>query len=388
MKYRSFPKIPGIGVSALGLGAMRLPLLQDGKSIDEEKSAALVKAALDEGVNYFDTAWVYHEGKSEDFLGRALEGLGARAKVMLATKSPVWLMKEEADWERHIDAQLKRLRTDRIDFYLFHALGADSWEKAKALNGLKAFERAKAAGKIGHIGFSFHDEYPAFVKIVRDYDWEFCQLQYNYFDQDSQACTKGLELAGSLGVGVIVMEPLRGGGLARGLPERSLEAFAAFPKPRMPAEWALRWVLDRREVVTVLSGMGRIEELYENAGVASSQEAGTMTRPEKDAVEEARRALLEKTLVPCTTCRYCMPCPSGVDIPGIFSLRNNASIFSDPNGPRWQYKDLMFNKHSSAESCVKCGACEAACPQKIGIMKALEECHEYLRKRKAPTKKA
>jgi uncharacterized protein len=386
MQYRKFPRIPGIESSLLGLGFMRLPMDAAGKSIDEEKSMALVDAALKQGVNYFDTAWPYHDGKSEPFVGRALKRFDARDKIILATKSPVWLMEKEADWEGYLDKQLKRLEVEKIDFYLFHALNAGSWQKVLDLNGLKAFERARADGRIGHIGFSFHDGYPAFEKIVNGYDWEFCQVQYNYFDENDQATRKGVELAAGKGIGVVVMEPLRGGGLAKTVPQEVRRVFASYSKPRMPAEWALRWIFDQSAVSTVLSGMGSVDELLENAAVASSQAAGSMSAQEKGIIEGARVAFKSRIVVPCTGCRYCMPCPQGVDIPWIFELRNSASIFDDVGGPGWGYKfQVMPNK--SADRCVSCGACEAKCPQKIKIMDALHEAHELLRKRKSPAKK-
>jgi uncharacterized protein len=387
MQYRKFPGMSGVEASLLGLGFMRLPMDAKGKKIDEEKSMALTEAALKEGVNYFDTAWPYHDGQSEPFVGRALKRFKARDKVILATKSPVWLMNEEADWELYLDKQLKRLQVDKIDFYLFHALNAESWDKVRRLNGIQAFERAKADGRIGHIGFSFHDGYPSFEKIINGYDWEFCQVQYNYFDENDQATRKGVELAAKKGMGVVVMEPLRGGGLAKTVPQEVREAFASYKAPRMPAEWALRWLFDQAPVTTVLSGMGKVDELLENAAVASSQEAGTMTKEEKAIVNEARTAFKRRIVVPCTGCRYCMPCPQGVDIPWIFELRNSASIFDDVGAPGWGYKfQVMPNK--SADKCVACGACEIACPQKIKIIDALQEAHELLRKRKSPTKKA
>ncbi|HET7838356.1 MAG TPA: aldo/keto reductase, partial [Rectinemataceae bacterium] len=246
MHYRRFPLIEDREISALGLGCMRLPTLGgDDAAIDEAAFDAMLAAAADAGVTYLDTAYVYHRGKSETALGAALERTGLKGRFSLATKSPVWMVKEAGDWDRFLNEQLERLRTGHIDFYLLHALNAERWEKVQSLGGIGALERARADGRIGHIGFSFHDSLDSFKRIVDGYNgWEFCQVQFNYVDLDFQAGAAGIEYAAAHDIGVIVMEPLRGGGLARPPADVGAE-LRRYPKPRTPAEWALRFALDR-----------------------------------------------------------------------------------------------------------------------------------------------
>jgi uncharacterized protein len=379
MQYRNFIKIPQLKISALGLGMMRLPTLEgDSGRIDEEKAMALVRAALEAGVNYVDTAWPYHNQQSEGFTGRALKALGARDKVYLATKAPVWHIKEASDWDKYLDEQLKRLDTDHIDFYLVHALNAERWEITKATGGLEILERAKAAGKIGHIGFSFHDALPVFKDIIDGYaDWEFCQVQYNYLDERYQAGTEGIEYAASKGVSGIIMEPLRGGALARA-PKEVMDIFASYGKPRMAAEWALRFVLDREETVTVLSGMAGEGQLWENAAVASSAMMNSITNKERAVLEAARDWYKSRMPVPCTTCGYCKPCPSGVAIPETFELWNSLAAFGGKEDKASWYKSAYVSAGHGGDACTRCGACLPKCPQGIAIPDRLAEAHAAL----------
>ncbi len=373
MHYRRFPRIDDIEVSALGLGCMRLPTMDgDPARIDEAAADDLLSAALEAGVNYVDTAWPYHRGMSEPWLGAALERLGARGRVYVATKSPTWLVKEEADWERFLSAQLERLRTERIDFYLMHALNRERWATVVEKGGLDFLAKAKADGRIGHVGFSFHDSLDAFRDIVDGWDgWEFCQVQYNYLDEEYQAGSAGLRYAEDKGLGVIVMEPLRGGSLAR-VPEGALGMLAAYGKPRMPVEWALRHVLDRQEVVTALSGMGSARELWENVATASGARPNAMTEAERSVIRDVRAWFLARMAVPCTECGYCKPCPSGVSIPRVFSLWNELAMFGDPEATRRAY-GAELGSSGGAGSCVACGACAPRCPQGIDIPGRLAE---------------
>ncbi len=379
MQYRHFPRIEDEEISALGMGCMRLPIIGNNPAdIDGPAAERMLLAAVEAGVNYFDTAYVYHGGKSESFLGDFLAKRGLRDRVKIATKCPTWHVKEEGDWDRFLDEQLTRLKTDYIDFYLFHALSAERWEKVLKLGGLRHFEKAMAEGRIRHIGFSFHDSLDAFKKIIDGYSgWEICQIQYNYMDTEYQAGTEGIEYAAAHEIGVVVMEPLRGGALVNA-PRAVREVFAEYPKPRLPVEWALRFVLERQETVTVLSGMGSDNQLWENAGIVEAARANSMTKKEMDLIDRARSIYREKQGVPCTACGYCTPCPFGVEIPEVFSRYNSASMFGSRETVRYWYKLNTADKNAGGNACKKCGACLSKCPQKIAIPDKLAEGHAYL----------
>jgi len=375
MQYRTFPKIPGLSISTLGFGAMRLPVVDgDPKHIDEEAAARLLHEAIRAGVNYVDTAFVYHGGRSEPFLGQALRS-GWREKVQLATKCPVWDMQAEADFERVLDEQLRRLETSRIDFYLLHALEGEPWDKVKRLGGLGVLERARADGRIGHIGFSFHGPLDDFKRIVDEYDWEFTQIQLNYLDQTFQAGLEGLRHAAARRVGVIVMEPLRGGALAAS-PEPVVALLARDGRRWSPAEWALRWVLHHPEVVTALSGMNAPAQLREN--LAASALAAPLGSEDLALVEQARAFYQVRMAVPCTSCGYCQPCPSGVSIGDVFNAWNSGLMFGDQPTAARLYRMFTLSSGEGADQCSECGECEPRCPQHIAIGEKLQAAHAYL----------
>jgi len=371
MQYRKFPLITNLDISALGLGCMRLPTIVGYENrVDEQNLDTMITAAEEEGINYLDTAYIYHEGGSERALGATLERLGNRDKFYLATKSPVWMVNTNSDWDRLLNEQLERLRTDHIDFYLLHSLGLSSWTHAKELGVLPALEKAKAAGKIHHIGFSFHDTLSSFKKIIDDYDaWEFCQIQFNYLDGNFQAGEEGLTYAAKRKIGVIVMEPLRGGVLASPPPQvkKVLES-------RPPYEWALRFVFNRPEVSLVLSGMGSVDQIRENSAVAKTVLPGAIMKDEMDLIDEVRKIYKAKEMVPCTTCGYCRPCPQGVPIPEIFSLYNSVSMFDNKNAAAIYEKAYQ----KGGDACTQCGECLPKCPQGINIPDHIREAHSFL----------
>lgn len=377
MLYRTFPRIPGLEISTLGFGCMRLPTIrEDPARIDEEAATRLVHHAIDGGVNYVDTAFPYHGGESERFLGRALTA-GYRHRVQLATKLPVWLVKKASDWESLLDEQLRRLATDHIDFYLLHALNAERWETVRRLDGMRALERARGDGRIGHIGFSFHGPLDVFKTIIDAFAWEYCQIQYNFLDEGYQAGTEGLRHAAERGVGVIVMEPLRGGALTRA-PQPVQRLWDQSGRGWTPAEWALRWVWDHPEVVTLLSGMNAMDQVQENLSVASSAQAGALEAADHEIVRQVRAWYQARWRVQCTTCGYCLPCPNGVAIPDVLSLYNAAAMFDTREVPRSIYERLFLSSGSGADSCTQCGECETKCPQGIAISQMLQEAHHHL----------
>ena len=366
---------------------MRLPLVQGTEDIDKEKTRELIKAAYNEGINYYDTAWPYHHGKSEEVLGSILAEENLRDKVYIADKCPVWEIKEEADFDRILDEQLRRLKTDHIDFYLLHAMHASSWENMKKLHATSFMERAKKLGKIKHIGFSFHDSLEVFKKMIDEYaGWEFCQIQYNYLDDDGEKQTsnpgkQALAYAAKHEIGVIAMEPLRGGLLANP-PKGVRDIFAAAETPRLPAEWGLRFVWESQEIVTALSGMNDMTQVLVNCATASASFPNSLPQKQLAVVKQAKDWFESRIKVPCTHCNYCMPCPQGVSIPDIFSAYNDASLRGafEADSPKSVSADYIKLKKDGkgADKCVGCGLCATKCPQHIQIPDMLKEAGEKL----------
>lgn len=361
-------KKSGKDLSILGFGCMRLPVRKDGK-VDVGKAVEAIRYGIDHGINYVDTAYVYHMGESEIVLGQALKE-GYRAKVNVATKLPTWLVQKPEDMDRYLDEQLKKLQVDHVDFYLVHGLGADRWEQMAGLGVADFMDDALADGRIKYAGFSFHDKEEAFRPIVDGYDWTFSQIQYNYMDEQYQAGTAGLKYAAEKGLDVIVMEPLRGGMLTRKVPGVD-RLWAEAGNVRTPAGWGLQWVWDHPEVTVVLSGMSSLDQVKENLKYADQGRARTLTKPELALVGKVKAAYRERMNVDCTACEYCMPCPNGVDIPGCFRFLNNASMYGFDEGMKFVYN--TYNAEGKASKCCDCGECTEKCPQQIPIPEKLKE---------------
>ena len=381
MQYRKFGKLD-FQVSALGFGAMRLPA-KDGK-IDEKEATKMLYYAIDHGVNYVDTAYPYHDGQSEVWLGKALTG-GYRDKVKLATKMPSWLIKSADDFDKYLNEQLERLQRDSVDIYLLHTLNHENWPKLRDLGVLKWAEKARAEGRFQYLGFSFHDDADAFAPIVDAYDWDMCQIQYNFIDVENQAGTKGLKYASSKGIAVMVMEPLLGGNLADP-PEPIQAIWDQAPRKRSPIEWAMRWLWNQPEVHGVLSGMSSMEQVEENVALASAADYDKLSAKEMALYDQARSTYKDLTAIPCTSCGYCMPCPQHVDIPGNFGPYNDAVAYAALESIRGHYawmkvaheEQHIFEHDIRAENCIQCGICEEKCPQGIPISQWMSVIHGVL----------
>ena len=375
MKYRKLGKLDW-EVSVLGFGAMRLPLAGKGEGdVDEPESIRMIRYAIDHGVNYVDTAYPYHEGHSEEVVGNALKD-GYREKVRVATKLPVWRVEDAQDFDRYLNEQLERLQMEKIDFYLLHGLNSRIWPKVRDLGVIRWAEGAMVDGRFDHLSFSFHDNFEAFKQIVDDYDnWTFAQIQYNYMDIEYQAGRRGVEYAAGKGLPIVVMEPIRGGQLAKSRGQVA-ELWAGAAKKHSLAAWALLWVWNQPEVSVALSGMSTMEQVVENVALADSAGAGILGPEELAVIDRVREAYRGLTPIPCTDCRYCMPCSSGVRIPIIFEIYNDAMIYEDPRQARWIYGQLK--EEQRADQCNRCGECADVCPQEIDIPEWLEKAHMFL----------
>lgn len=367
----------GEALSILGFGCMRFS--RKGGSIDLDEAEREIMAAYKAGVNYYDTAYIYPG--SEAALGQILEKNGIREQVRIATKLPQYLIQKKAAIDRYFDEQLRRLRTDYVDYYLMHMLTDPAqWEKLKTLGILEWIEEKKRSGAIRNIGFSYHGNTANFLKILEAYDWDFCQIQYNYLDEHTQAGVKGLEAAAAKGIPVVIMEPLRGGKLVSLLPEEAKKAMARSGRGWTPAGWAFRWLYNQPEVTVVLSGMNSLAMVEENVATASEAGTGAFTEADFEVIEQVRQQIRRTEKVGCTGCRYCMPCPQGVDIPGAFRCYN-AMYAETKTAGRWQYVQTvaMTKEPVFASQCIGCGKCERHCPQDIAIREKLKEADKALR---------
>jgi predicted aldo/keto reductase-like oxidoreductase len=375
MQYRTFGKLDW-QVSALGFGCMRLPI-QGGvhSNIDEPTATKMLHYAMDHGVNYIDTAYPYHGGNSELFVGRVLKN-GYRENVRLATKLPCWKVEAGEDFDRFLNEQLEKLQTDHIDFYLLHALNEKNWSKVRDLGVLKWAEEAIADGRIGHIGFSFHDKYEVFQEIVDAYSgWTFCQIQHNYMDIENQAGTKGLKYAASRGLAVVIMEPILGGRLVNPPPPIE-DLWNTAAKKRLPADWALQWLWNQPEVSVVLSGMSTMQHVKENVASADVSGINTLTAEELSLIDKVRDRYQELCPIPCTGCEYCMPCPNGVNIPRNLETYNEGVMYDKPDHARRAY--TWMSEEERASACIQCRECEELCPQSIPISEWMPLVHAVL----------
>lgn len=362
----------GEEISILGFGCMRLPVINGNyEHVDEEKAKNMLCYAIDNGVNYLDTAYPYHNGASETFLGKVLTD-EYREKVHLATKIPSWLIDKKEDLDYYLNIQLERLQTETIDFYLVHSLNKNYWPRLEKAGVFEFLDDLKSDGIIKYNGFSFHDDLEFFFEIIDSYDWDICQIQYNYMDENYQAGREGLRYAASQGIGTVIMEPLRGGFLANNIPNEVQSVWDMAEVSRKPAEWALKYLWNNTEVDTVLSGMSTLDQMKENIAFAKDGYPNSLTEDEEYLIKEVRMVYREKISVNCTACGYCMPCPSGVNIPDCFMQLNYAEMFNDPESAKMHYMTLLKDEEK-ASSCTECGECQMTCPQMIDIKEKLKE---------------
>ena len=383
MQYRRFGRVEW-EASALGFGAMRLPRIDnDWGQIDEPEATRLIRYAIDHGVNYVDTAYPYHEGSSESVLGRILQD-GYRERVRIATKMPVWLVEKADDFDRYLDEQMARLQVDQVDIYLLHGLRHDWWSRVRDLGVLRWAERALSDGRIGHLGFSFHDKYEVFKEIVDATDlWSMCQIQLNYMDVEYQAGVHGLAYAAGKGLAVVIMGPLRGGQLVERVPPSIQKLWDAMPpdpmtgRRRRPAEWALHWLWSQPAVAVVLSGMNTMQQVKDNVAAADCARPGLLTGEELAAIERVRQQYQRLCPVPCTGCRYCLPYPGGVNVPAVLEVYTEAIMYEDERRARVIYSNWI-QEEQRGDRCTGCGACLEKCPQGIDVPVWLSTAHDFL----------
>jgi hypothetical protein len=381
--YRDFGKT-NEKVSALAFGCMRLPIIgDDPTNIHEENAINMIRYAIDDGVNFIDTAYPYHgvgldhPGSSEPLVAKALKD-GYRERVKIATKLPIWILETREDMDKYLNEQLGRMETDCIDFYMIHGINMAYWEKIKKLGFEEFLDQAIADGRIKHAGFSFHHRIELFKEVVDYYDWSFCLIQYNYLDEDYQAGKEGLKYAYNMGLGVAVMEPLRGGQLTASIPLEVQEILKKADDTRSPADWALRWVWNHPEVSVVLSGMTTQEQVEENVKIAGEAEPNSLTDAELDAISQVKSIFKDRLKINCTSCGYCLPCPSGVNIPENFTRYNDYHLFGSPETKgSYQFSyDAGLIGDERASACIECGICEEHCTQDIPIILELKKVKE------------
>jgi uncharacterized protein len=363
---------------------MRLPVLGNDpftSPVNELEAIKMIRYSIDCGVNYLDTAYSYHEGNSEKVVGKALQD-GYRDKIRVATKIPVGFIERREEIDGIFNTQLERLQTDKINYYLLHGMNKNSWQKALDWKLLPWLESKMAAGQIDYLGFSFHDDFEVFKRIIDYYDnWTCCQIQYNYIDVNNQAGRRGVEYAASKGLAIVVMEPLRGGMITKTPPEKVARVWETDPHKRSLAERGLLWVWDQPEISVVLSGMSTLEQVMENVAIADRSVPGHLTKEELARYDQVREIYRSQSPIPCTKCRYCAPCPNGVDIPGIFELYNDVTVFDEPRLARLRYQSPPprgMKPENKAAQCIECGTCIEKCPQKIDIPEKLKKAHAKL----------
>lgn len=367
MQYRKFPGTD-ITSSVLGMGCMRLPTKDGG--VDHAEAIKMIRHGIEQGIRYVDTAYPYHGGESEVVVGEALSDRW-REKVTLATKLPVWKVQKYEDMEATLDEQLTKLKTDHVDFYLLHALGKDRWHFIRDLGALDFLDKMVQKGKIRYPAFSFHDDAETFAEIAQAYDWKMIQVQMNLLDEFNQATYAGIQkYAGERGIGVVVMEPLRGGALARKTPDEIQAIYDSAPEKRSAVEWAFRWLYDKPEFVTILSGMSAMSQLDDNLRIFDQAQPNCLSEADKAMLTKVREAYEKRVRVGCTGCEYCQPCPMGVKIPRIFQGIDSASMFGDAKDFAPRYAKLV-EEGGDASHCVACGTCEGQCPQHFPIIELL-----------------